>query len=1626
MTPAIDRDLTVSNLHLRVASVQQPGSEDDEKSDYRIKRLLGKGGMGNVYIALQGSLDRQLALKIIRPLDDDKKRTLQLRGNLEQVEQERRQQFISEAVVTGDLDHPNIVPIHEIALTNDGTLFYSMKRVSGSPWSKVIAEKKFDENIEILLKVCDAIAFAHTRHVVHRDIKPENIMLGEFGVVMVMDWGLALPKQDFEKLASVYRSSGLGGSPAYMAPEMATGPVERIGPASDIYLLGATLFQIITSWAPHHASNVSECLRVVANNVIREVPEKFKGELLTIALKAMATRDVDRYPDVISFQNAIRDFQSHRKSIELATQAQRDLKLASTTRVHNDFARAMFGFEEASKSWSGNESASEGLKEAKLRSAEAAYEKGDLDLGLSLLNENDESHQPLISRIATDKKERLSRVARLKLLRNLAAAMLAFILIGGGVAIFLIQQQTNKAVAEKEIAERAKVIALEKTKEATLARDKADAERKRAVVAENVALQERDNAKKSEMEEATAKVAALASEQNAIRSANDAIDAKKVAESERKVAENERKRADVARADAVYENYLSDISLAKARIDQNEFDEARRILTELKDKAGELGVAWEWRWLWRQTDQAAFTLALKSPARSLDLITGSPTVALTLDNGSVQWATLRDGALEPNRPARVSENGPITAMAMLPGADTIVVGTQHGDIEVWNSKMTKRIASWTAHATTVTRLLLVDDSILLSASDDRSIRLWELRQSRELASCWNLGPVKDIAFARSASGDSLTLVSAIAESNSGRATLWNLRRDGDRWAAKQTGEFLEHDRPVTCVAITNNGSVIASGDVDGRVLLWNAADASTVDYAAELQAAIKAISRKQIKPLDKPSLKVKAQALVNADLSRNSDSPPRAHADQLRVVNFSNDGRSLLTGGDDYLIRVWDTATAKPQSILRGHGGPVWDARFLDDLGERVISCSADSTVRTWRTQTTLADAISTAETLSQREPLHREAILSARLNHAGDAVVTGSRDRTALVSKIDPETMTLNRIVELRDDDDAFALREGTQFLAQSFVVDSSHGFLYVASADGIVRVWDLDRGTERFQIQQTGLNTSLTLSRDGRYLLTRSGLDEAKTLLWRIDKTGNNAPSLAHRFRGHATQTAVTALAISDDGSTLFTADNVGVGFLWDAKSGKSIGEKIEMFRGYRINAACFVRGGRELLIAADDMQVSRLDLATRSVISRLAHPGLVTSLCVTDDDSFAITICEETTNAEARSIATLWNLRTGVRQTLDRGVTSLKKEIGVNGKYERVRSAQISPDGRWITIAKQTERGGVGRIVLWKTSRDDKATLANAFKLPASLGTPQACIPISAERMLTLNGDAAFQWGIDARDGGAANHLISYRANASVHHANFSFDDRFVITGSHSVKVWDLQEKRSVAKIETPHDGPLTCVEFTPETNSYHFVTSGSEGKVKLFDFDPDTSEVKFLKEWFTGESLPAIRKVCYSRDGKMILAVGDRGTVRLIDLEKESVTSYDAPEAGSLLAAAISADGNWIAVAGEDRQARLWPINVQPVFETVPIVLRGHAEAIEDIAFLVGHGPLRVLTASRDKSARVWDPQVSESSKDGREVLVLRKHAQGLTAIDLVPSGDLVITAGRDAEVILWPAGDLDLR
>ncbi len=340
-----------------------------ENNDFVVTGALGRGGMGVVYSARQSSLNREVAVKMISPETADREGP--------------RRKMVAEALVTGDLDHPNIIPIYDLGRTESGELFYAMKIVRGEPWSQSLAVKSERENLDILLRICDAVAFAHDKGIIHRDLKPANVMIGNYGEVLLMDWGLAVSLYQSDKAEELNHANAVAGTPAYMAPEMALGEVDRIGAASDIYLLGAILYEVLTGLRPHRGANANECLLAAAENRIE--PAFHMDDLVRVALRAMATNPFDRYETVKEFQNAVVTVQTHRESLALAANAAESLREAMADRDYTLYARSIFAYDEAVKLWDGNRDAATGRHRARIEYARCAYEKGDYDLALTTI-----------------------------------------------------------------------------------------------------------------------------------------------------------------------------------------------------------------------------------------------------------------------------------------------------------------------------------------------------------------------------------------------------------------------------------------------------------------------------------------------------------------------------------------------------------------------------------------------------------------------------------------------------------------------------------------------------------------------------------------------------------------------------------------------------------------------------------------------------------------------------------------------------------------------------------------------------------------------------------------------------------------------------------------------------------------------------------------------------------------------------------------------------------------------------------------------------------------------------------------------------------------------------------------
>jgi serine/threonine-protein kinase len=274
---------------------------------YAYVSQVGSGGGGSVHQVKDSVLLRQVALKILDPTHVAKPRQVH--------------RFLHEAQITAQLDHPNIVPVHDLG--GSPASFYTMKLVQGTTLADWIAASSglgrsrsaLYDMVGALIKVCDALAFAHSRGVVHCDLKPSNIMVGDFGEVYLMDWGTArrvsTTKIGLTGAPVPGRPGRMIGTPAFMAPEQLRGRHDQLDQQTDVFGMGAVLYSVLTGQAPFEADSMEETLARARKGKIRldgRDPAREPPALCRIVAKAMARRPKDRYGSILELKRDLETF----------------------------------------------------------------------------------------------------------------------------------------------------------------------------------------------------------------------------------------------------------------------------------------------------------------------------------------------------------------------------------------------------------------------------------------------------------------------------------------------------------------------------------------------------------------------------------------------------------------------------------------------------------------------------------------------------------------------------------------------------------------------------------------------------------------------------------------------------------------------------------------------------------------------------------------------------------------------------------------------------------------------------------------------------------------------------------------------------------------------------------------------------------------------------------------------------------------------------------------------------------------------------------------------------------------------------------------------------------------------
>ncbi len=376
---------------------------------------IGRGGMGVVRRARQIALDREVAIKQV----SDNRRDAR-----------HAQELLLEGLLVGSLEHPNIVPIYMLGQDADGYPTLVMKRIEGTVWTDVLQSgavpdgvaDPLEYHLDVFMQVCNAVHFAHSRRVLHRDIKPDNVMVGRFGEVYVLDWGIAVSLDPTEERFPVAAESReVVGTPSYMAPEMVHGDGTLLTERTDVYLLGALLHEIVTGDPPHGGRSLFD----VMFSAYRSEPADY-GDLplglQRICHRAMAADPAERFTSADELRQAVATFLRHRESSAISDDADRAAEQlrgaiaagAPSETIDAAFQAARYGYEAALAAWPENPRARQGRDEVLGEMLEHEIEEGHHHAARLLLVLLDSPPDDAESRIVALEREaaRLASAAR--------------------------------------------------------------------------------------------------------------------------------------------------------------------------------------------------------------------------------------------------------------------------------------------------------------------------------------------------------------------------------------------------------------------------------------------------------------------------------------------------------------------------------------------------------------------------------------------------------------------------------------------------------------------------------------------------------------------------------------------------------------------------------------------------------------------------------------------------------------------------------------------------------------------------------------------------------------------------------------------------------------------------------------------------------------------------------------------------------------------------------------------------------------------------------------------------------------------------------------------------------------
>jgi WD40 repeat protein/tRNA A-37 threonylcarbamoyl transferase component Bud32 len=998
--------------------------------DYEIHKELGRGGMGVVYKARQVSLNRPVALKMIKAgvLADDAE----------------LQRFQNEAEAVALLDHSGIVPIYEVG-EHEGQRYFTMKLIEGGSLADRLGSFKDDPGaaVTLMIEMAEAVQHAHMRGILHRDLKPANILIDTQGHPHITDFGLA---KRIESNRELTQSGAILGTPAYMSPEQALGRRGSITTATDVYGLGAILYALLTGKAPFGGDSLMETLDSVRSRPPqspRKLNDQVPHDLELICLKCLEKNPLDRYPTAGALADDLRRFAAGEPvSVRKAGAFERAAKWA---RRKPTLAAAyllglltlLFGGLGGAAVWQWQ--AAERARQVATKARATAENAWDSEARARTYAVKALAGEAAARATAEQLREKVERVeygrtmvvAHQEWRENNITATLALL---EGTRRDLRGWEWNYV---HRLCHSDLLTFKGHTGFVTSASFSPDGSR--------VVTASFDKTAKVWDFRTGAEVLTLKGHTDEVYSASFSPDGSRVvtasADKTAKVWDAQT-GADVLTLNG-HNNFVTSASFSP---------DGSRVVTASHDRKAKVWDAQSGAELLTLTrDPGGVSSALFSPDGSRVVIASSDNTAKVLDAQSgAEVLTLK------------GHRGILYSASFSSDGSRVVTASFDKTAKVWDARTGAELLTLKGHTGLVpSASFSPDGSRVVTASSDKTAKVWDARTGAELLTLkGHTGGVSSASF----SPDGSRVVTASSDNT---AKFWDARTcsetltlkgqneyvtsasfspDGSRvviassvntakvWDARTGAEVLTlkgHKGILYSASFSPDGSRVVTASFDRTAKVWDARTGAEVltlkGHTAAVASASFSPDGSRVVTASSDNTAKLWDAQIGAEVLTL-----KGHTSPVWWASFSPDGSRVVTASADSTAKLWDAQTGAEILTLKGHSGLVYSASFSPD-GSRVVTASADSTAKLW-------DAQTGAEVLTLKG--HTGLVKSASFSPDGSRVVTASRDGTAKVW----DAQTGAEVLTLKGHTD--------EVYSASFSPDGSR--VVTASWDGTAKVWD------------------------------------------------------------------------------------------------------------------------------------------------------------------------------------------------------------------------------------------------------------------------------------------------------------------------------------------------------------------------------------------------------------------------------------------------------------------------------------------------------------------------------------------------------------------------------------------